>query len=195
MSPSHIFDRKYHSAQGVVLLLDSAMHFSILVPFAMESAIVMYPKDLHPIVPFSKFLKVTIGLDLFRDIENKFEVKKRWVTKSWRLLSFLVNLQCGIYVLSQLAVPTLISSFLTSVKGIRSQMSNLAAFLAHSNLSITGFISHFLLILIMPRTIQQLLTSLAPIHLQLNSVKLAKLRRFSIAVIIYIILGVLYIHA
>ncbi len=171
------------------------MHFSIFVPFAMESAIVMYPNDLHPIVPFSKFLKVTIGLDLFRDIENKFEIKKRWVTKSWRILSFLVNLQCGIYVFSQLAVPTLISSFMTSVKGIRSQMSNLAAFLAHSNLSITGLISHFLLIVRMPRTIQQLLATLAPIHLQLDSVKLVKLRRFSIAAIIYISLGVLYIHA
>lgn len=161
----------------------------------MESPDVMYPNVLRSIIPFSKFLKVTIGLDLFRNVENrKLEIKKRWITKSWRLLSFLVNLQCGLYVFSQLAIPTLIFSFMTSVKGTRSQMSNLAAFLAHSNLSIIGLISHFLLILTMPRTIQHLLTTLAPVRLQLDSVKLTKFRRFSIATIVYIILAVLYVH-
>lgn len=152
-----------------------------------------YPTFTRPLVPISGFFKVTMGLDLFSDVEikNNSKVNKQWYIKLWMLIFFLVNLLSGAYVFSQLAIPTLILSFMTSVKGVRSQMSSFAAFLDHVNLSVIGLLIHFLLILTMPRTIDQMLTTLAPVHLPLDSTnKLVKLRRFSIATIIYILSGV-----
>lgn len=150
-----------------------------------------YPTFTRPIVPISEFFKITMGLDLFSHVENKSKMKKQWHIKIWKLIFFLANLVSGVYVFSQMAVPTLISSFMTSVKGVRSQMSSLAAFLDHTNLSIIGLLVHFLLILTMPRTIDQMLSTLAPVRLPSDLAnKLTKLRRFSIATIIYIITGV-----
>ncbi len=149
-----------------------------------------YPSFTRPIVPISEFFKIAMGLDLFSHVA-KSKIKNQWIIKLWRLIFFLANLLSGVYVFSQLAVPTLISSFMASVKGVRSQMSSFAAFLDHTNLSIIGLLIHFLLILTMPRTIDQMLTTLSPVRLPSDSTnKLAKLRRFSIATIIYIISGV-----
>ncbi len=116
------------------------------------------------IAPISKFLKLTIGLNLASHARNKSKIKKQWIAKSWSLLAFLVTLQSGLYVFFQLAMmSTLVSSLKPSLKGVRFQMSQFAAFLAHTNSSIIGLIVHSLLILTIPGTIQKLLASLAPI--------------------------------
>lgn len=145
---------------------------------------------IQSVVYVSKFLKVTIGLDLINDTQNQPNIRKQWPIKLLRLFWFLVNLQSGLYVLSQLSIPTLIKSFMTSVKGVRSQMFNFTAFTAHTNSSIIGLICHFLLISTMPKTIHQLLIILETTRLSLNSVKLKNLARLSIAGTICIATGV-----
>ena len=106
--------------------------------------------------------------------------------KMWKLLCLLISFQCCMYTLTQLAYPVFVFSLLNSVKGFRSQMNSVAAFLSHSNAGLTVLICHSILLFKLRNGIKSFIEA----NKTVSTINPWKLRCLSILGIVGIILSV-----
>ena len=92
------------------------------------------------------FLRIFGLVDIVQNPNGK---RDQLLIGSWTLFWLLLNVQSLVYFFVKLALPALKQVFLENVKGVRSQMSSLAAFLAHTTPAAAGLICHSILILML----------------------------------------------
>ncbi len=95
--------------------------------------------------PIRIFLNV-FGLEFGAKKKNSSVQFSRQIGIFWKLLWLFISFQYALYTLTQLAFPVLVFSFLNSVKGVRSQINSVAAFLAHFNRVCTIIACHWMLL-------------------------------------------------
>lgn len=97
---------------------------------------------LGPIRIFLNVFGIEFGAKK-KDLSAEFS---RQIRSLYKLLWLLISMQYALYTLTHLAFPVLVSSFLNSVKGVRSQMNSVAAFLGHFNRICTIITCHCMLL-------------------------------------------------
>ena len=80
----------------------------------------------------------------------------RFLSRMWTVFWFVLNIQSFFYYFVKLALPEWNQIFLENIKGVRSQMSSFAAFLAFTTRATAGLICHSILILTLRGTFHQL---------------------------------------
>ena len=106
-------------------------------------------------VDLETFLRIFGLLDL--DIQRSSNKKwNEFLSRMWTIFWFLLNVQSFFYYFVTMALPDFNEAFQGNVKGVRSQMSCLAAFLAHTIRAATGLTCHLILILTLRGAFHQL---------------------------------------
>lgn len=147
----------------------------------------MLEDQLKPILyPICIFFTVFGLPNEITGTKNSRSLTQLIICQMWKLFCVLISFQCCLYTLSYLAYPVLVFSLLNSVKGFRSQMNSVAAFLSHTNAAVTVFICHSILLFKLHNGINNFIEA----NKTVSVINTNKLRRISILGIVDIILSV-----